>query len=102
MILYSVTVNIEPDVELEWLRWMKDEHIPEVLATGLFVESKFYRLLSELTESQGTTYSIQYFAKSLNEVNEYLENLAPDLISKHQDKFPNKFVAFRTVLESID
>jgi hypothetical protein len=41
MIVYNVTVNIDGAVEQEWLKWMKEVHIPEVLATD---EEKLYLL----------------------------------------------------------
>ena len=40
MILYNITVNIDHDIHQEWLVWMKDIHIPDVLSTGLFIENK--------------------------------------------------------------
>ncbi|MEO8589060.1 MAG: DUF4286 family protein, partial [Flavobacteriales bacterium] len=47
MILYNVTINIDLDVEREWLVWMKETHIPEVMATGLFLESRMFRVLAD-------------------------------------------------------
>ena len=38
MIIYNVTISIRPDLEGEVLAWLKNEHIPEILETGLFVE----------------------------------------------------------------
>ncbi len=38
MIIYNVTVNVEKEVEEVWVNWMKETHIPEILATGLFHE----------------------------------------------------------------
>ena len=32
MIVYSVTVNIENEVHDDWLSWMKNKHIPDVMA----------------------------------------------------------------------
>lgn len=100
MILYNVTVNIDKSVEDEWLHWMKEQHIPEVMETGMFVENKIFRLLQE--EPQGSTYSIQYFAKSMEDIQQYQMEYAPGLQKAHTDKYANKFVAFRTLLESVD
>ena len=98
MILYNVTVNIDQDVELEWLEWMKKEHIPNVMATGLFFDQKIFRLLNE---EEGSTYSFQYFAKSLEDLNLYFDKYAPKLVKEHLDKYKHKHVAFRTVLERV-
>lgn len=35
MIIYNVTVNIEHNVHDEWLKFMKDEHIPDVMKNKL-------------------------------------------------------------------
>ena len=98
MILYNVTVNIDQDVEEEWLDWMKTVHIPNVMSTGLFFDQKIYRLLNE---EEGSTYSLQYFCKSLEDLNHYFDTYAPDLVKEHLEKYKDKHVAFRTVLEAV-
>lgn len=99
MIIYNVTVNIENDVKEEWLNWMKTIHIPEVMNTGFFLENKICKVLVD--EEQGTTYSIQYTAANMADLEEYQKSHAPRLQKAHTDKYANKFVAFRTLLEVI-
>jgi hypothetical protein len=101
MYLYNVTINIEEDVEQEWLRWMKDTHIPEVMSTGRFFENKVMKLLNEQPDATGTTYSIQYFARTLGDIEYYLNHEAESLRQEHTNKYKDKFVAFRTVLEQV-
>ena len=101
MILYNVTVNVDPSVHDEWLDWMKNKHIPDVLATGLFIENKIYKILSE-HEQDGHSYSIQYFLKSLNDLEKYQKEFAPKLQMEHSEKYKDKFVAFRTVMELVE
>ena len=36
MIIYNVTVSVEESIKKDWLTWMQDVHIPEVMATGIF------------------------------------------------------------------
>lgn len=99
MILYNITVNVDSDVHDEWLEWMKEIHIADVLATGMFVEAKLARILAE--EAGGKSYSIQYFAKSMNEYGKYLEEFAPKLQAEHEKKFSGKVVSFRTLLHIV-
>lgn len=99
MILYNVTVNIEPDALDEWLDWMKTVHIPDVIATGLFIEHRFFKVMST-EHGEGHTYSIQYFLKSMGEFETYKIHHAPRLQKEHSDRFANRYVAFRTILES--
>ena len=39
MIVYNVTVNIDKNIVDDWLTWMKEIHIPEVMKTGFFIKS---------------------------------------------------------------
>jgi hypothetical protein len=99
MIIYNVTVNIENDVREEWIKWMKEVHIPNVMNTGLFLEYKMARVMIE--EESGTTYSIQYTAASMADLDLYLKDHAPKLKQEVAEKYAGKFVAFRTLLEVI-
>jgi hypothetical protein len=101
MILYNVTVNVAPDVDQVWVQWMKEDHIPKVLATKRFVEHKFFKLLTEHPDAEGNTYAIQYFAENQEDLDAYLSNEAPALQKEHVDRYGEKCLAFRTVLEEV-
>jgi len=100
MILYNVTININHGREKEWLGWMVNQHIPEVMKTGMFSSFNIYRLLVE-DQSGGTNYSIQYAAESLAHVEKYLQEYAPVLMSVHNTKFRDEHAAYRTVMEKV-
>ncbi|MBW3469284.1 DUF4286 family protein [Arthrospiribacter ruber] len=101
MILYNVTVNIEKQYEEEWVTWMKSTHIPDVLATGKFVENKFYRIMHD-SEDGSANYSVQYFAENMDRLMEYQREFAPALQQDAINKFKDKFVVFRTLLETVE
>lgn len=101
MILYNVTVNIEKDSEQDWVIWMKEIHIPDVLATGMFIENRFYKILHD-SEDGSVNYSVQYFAESMEQVMAYQKYHAPKLQQDTLDKFGDKFVVFRTLLETVE
>lgn len=100
MVLYNVTVGIDKEIEKEWLAWMKEVYIPKVMKTGYFLEYRIFRVLNQEQE-ETTSYSIQYFSESVGRVAEYLENLAPALIREHNERYQNRHVAFRTLLEQV-
>jgi hypothetical protein len=100
MLLYNETIGVDKDIEQEWLLWIKEKHIPNALKTGLFLELKIFKVLHD--QDDGTvSYSLQYFAESIDHVQQYLEVYAPVLIEEHRIKFLNKHVAFRTLLEQL-
>ncbi|MBK6266776.1 DUF4286 family protein [Marivirga sp. S37H4] len=100
MIIYNVTVNVEKDVIDQWVSWMKETHIPDVLATGYFHDHRMLRLLNE-TEGEGETFAIQYYAENLEQLEKYMLEEAPRLKQDHFAKFQNKCVSFRTFLETM-
>ena len=101
MIIYNVTVNIDNSIHDEWLDWMQRVHIPEVMITGLFIENRIYKVLTE-DDAEGTTYSIQYVCNSMKEYEQYrdifLLGIAGEALTK---SYKDKFVAFRTLLEVV-
>lgn len=99
MIIYNVTIKIDKDVHDEWLQWMKTIHIPEVMETGCFIENKMCRILVD--DEDGINYSIQYTAQNMANYLDYMNNKALTLQKKHTDKYLNKFVAFRTLLQVV-
>jgi hypothetical protein len=100
MILYNITMNVTQDIEQDFIVWMKSVHIPEVLETGIFSEHKFYRLLHD-SEDGSTNYCIQYFTESMDRMMEYERKHAALLRSKTQERYKDKAIAFRTLLETI-
>ena len=97
MIILNETVNIENDVREEWLNWMRTVHIPDVMATGYFIENMICKVL--IDEEQGTTYSIQYVAANLNDVEDYKQKHGQRLQKEVSAKYGSKMVSFRTLLE---
>lgn len=100
MILYNVTVSIDPAIAEDWLDWMRKNHIPDVMATGCFLESRISRVHGE--EEGGETYAITYLAPTQDKMDEYREIHAPLLQKDHADRYAGRFAAFRTVLSVIE
>ncbi|CAN5389117.1 DUF4286 family protein [soil metagenome] len=101
MIIYNVTVNIEESVHEEWLAWMKNFHVPEVMRSGKFTSSSILRVIGD-EDSGGKTYCIQYSCNSMSDFKTYEHEHAQALRAEHTAKFKDKFVAFRTLLETVD
>lgn len=99
MILYNITVSVNPSIVDNWLKWMKTKHIPEVMKTGLFESNQFYKVL--LQQDESVTFSVQYFTTSMAKLQQYHAKYAPQLQAKHSEKFGDGIAAFRTVLETV-
>jgi hypothetical protein len=50
MFVYNISIKINKEISLQWSQWQREEHIPDVMQTGLFVETKFLNCLNLVTK----------------------------------------------------
>jgi Domain of unknown function (DUF4286) len=101
MILFSLTVNIDNEIEAEWLEWMRQSFIPSLWLTGFFQEKRFLRLLSN-DEQGGLTYSLQLTVDNLSMYHEFEKNHFDDFRNMLYGKYAGRLVDFHTILEKVD
>jgi|SRR5690625_2245373 len=99
MHIYNVTINIDESVHDEWVKWMKEEHIPDMLATGKFTQALMSRVLVKEAMG-GITYAVQYQTKDENMLKQYYIEDA-ERLRKKSKRFEGKAVYFRTEMEII-
>ncbi len=97
MLLYNETVKVSRAIEKEWLAWLREEHLPEVMARGKFTHHRLCRLL--LDEPDGVTYAIQLFCPDFATFRRFEEEDAPALRDKAAERFGEEMVSFRTLME---
>jgi hypothetical protein len=100
MLIYNVTIKLDTAIEPAWVKWMTEEHIPDIINTGCFEKSQFVRLL-DVDDSEGPTYAVQYYAISKAQYNRYIDIYAAKMRKASSDKWGNSFVAFRTLMEVV-
>ena len=100
MIIYNVTSNVEDSIHQQWLEWMMDKHVPDIMATGKFYKIKIVKVLGD-EQHGGTTYSVQYTAESREKLDEYYREHSPALRAEMKQVFGDKVLQFRTELELV-
>lgn len=100
MIIYNVTTNIHESVHDQWLKWMQEKHIPEILATQKFSSARIVKVLVE-EEMGGITYSVQYVADNKEILERYYIEDEPAFHREALELFADKMLSFRTELEVI-
>jgi hypothetical protein len=100
MITYNISLKVEESVVDEWVEWMLTVHIPELMQTGCFTTYRLSRLLDQ-DEADGVTFSAQYDCLGMDQYNRYITEFAEEMRTKALAKFAGKFLAFRTVMETI-
>ena len=101
MFIYNVTIKISDPIHAPWLQWLKEVHVPEVLATNCFTKATIVRVL-EIDDSEGPTYAVQFAAEGKASYNLYIEKHAALLRKKSFDKWGNQFIAFRSLMEVVN
>ena len=99
MIIYNVTISVEDSIKQDWLIWMQDLHIPEVMATGFFLKSQINRVIVQ--GDSDNTFAIAYTCESMKDLHQYQVKFASGLQQKHAARYGDKAVAFRTLMEVI-
>ena len=99
--IYNVTVKVSAGIADGWLRWMLDEHMPALIATGCFTEYRLLRLLDMEDEAEGPTYAAQYYYNTPDDYATYIRDYATAMRDAGRDKWGDGFHAFRTTMEVV-
>lgn len=101
MLVYNVTIKIKESIEKEWIKWLKEIHVREMMATGCFTQATILKLM-EIDDTEGPTYTIQYFVDSKAQYNLYIDKYAVTIRQKSFDQWGDKFIAFRSLMEVVN
>ena len=99
MIIYNVTVSVEESIKSDWLFWIQNEHIPEVLACNIFTDAQINKVITK--GDSDNTFAIAYTCKSMKDLHRYQIQFSAALQKKHFDRYGEKAVSFRTIMEVI-
>jgi uncharacterized protein DUF4286 len=96
MILYEVTLQVDPTKALAVEAHMRREHIPDIFASGCFRRIRFDR-------ASPARFRTSYEARTESDLERYLQEHAPRLRADFQAHFPSGVTVTRetwTPLES--
>lgn len=100
MYIYNVTTQVKEYIKVEWLEWMRDDFIPEMIATELFSHYRIVKIL-DIDESDGPTYAIQYFTDNRAKYDQFVQIYSDKLSQKAIEKWKDKIFSFRSFMEVI-
>lgn len=101
MVIYSVRISVSPECHDEWLSWMRSVHIPDVMATGHFLDFSVARLLEPMRQDDWERYRIDYRCESTENLKSYQQRDAVRLQAEHSNRFHGQYEACREVLEMV-
>ena len=101
MIIYNITTKVHHSISAEWLQWLKDVHVNDVMQSECFTEFKIVKLL-EVDEVEGPTFAVQFFADSKALYNRYIEKFAGEMRNRSFAKWGDKFISIRSVMQIVE
>jgi hypothetical protein len=81
MIIYEITATVAPELLDDYERYMREHHIPALLATGCFRSAA-------ITRSTPGRYRMRYEASTEKDLERYLAVHAERLRSEFTEQFP--------------
>lgn len=100
-VVYCVTVSINRELVEDWLNWMRQVHIRDVLKTGCFTSHRLLELQTEDTQPQ-VQFLIQYDCESKEVLTEYWREHASAIQAEHTRRYGGQFHARRDVFRVIE
>lgn len=91
-LVYEVTAVVELEMAEGWERYMRERHIPDVLATGCFTRAS-------LARATGGRYLIRYQLDSRADLDRYLAQAAPALRAEFAARYPGGVALTRETWE---
>jgi Domain of unknown function (DUF4286) len=93
-LVYEVTAVVELEMSEGWERYMREEHIPDVLATGCFTRAS-------LARASGGRYLIRYHLADRADLDRYLTQAAPALRAEFTARYPGGVALTRETWELV-
>jgi len=100
MIIYNITTKVSTGIDAAWVKWQREQHIPEMMRTGLFIDYTFSQLL-EQDDSEGKTYVVQCRISNMDNYESYINRFAAKMRESAFEAWGNQFISFRSILEVI-
>lgn len=81
-VVYEITATVQADLVADYELFMRDEHIPDLLATNLFTDA-------ELMSDGNRSFRIVYVCDSRADLESYLAKFAAAMRQKSLERFPS-------------
>ncbi len=93
-LVYEVTARVEPALRERYERFMRERHIPDVLASGAFSGATLER-------AESGVYRVRYVARDHAALERYLADIAPGLRVDFAHQIPEGVELTRETLATL-
>ncbi|MCD8261046.1 MAG: DUF4286 family protein [Bacteroides sp.] len=101
MLVYNTTFHVYYEVEKNFVIWIQESYIPEIIQGGLLKSPRFMRVLSRHND-EGESYSMQWEVESSGLLHRWHTETGVRMNGEIGRIFKNKVVGFPTLLEIVE
>lgn len=89
MIVYVLTVRVDRLIIEPWVKWMQEQYIPTAMNSGHFTKCSVYKVHRD--ERGGRTYALHLMSKTDEDLDQFLDNMEPTLLTEQKNEFRGRF-----------
>ena len=98
-VMYEVNVQIDSDILDDYLTFLREKHIPDLLSIeGFLTGAILFPDRDELIPPHRTPVTCMYKLQSRELLQRYFDNEAPAMRTETLNRFPGKMSALRRIL----
>ncbi|MFW9598280.1 MAG: DUF4286 family protein [Paludibacter sp.] len=101
MLIFNTTYKVSTAKTAEWIKWVKDVHIPDMTKKADFSKPQITRIVGS-DDEHGTSYSVQFHIATMKELERWHMQHAADLQQNVSSNFGTEVLFFSTVLDIIE
>lgn len=102
MVIYVVNTTFKKELREEWIKWMKEVHIPNVLNTGYFSGAEIFSVILPAKSGDEVSCSVHYKSDTYEKFMSYTVKEAKRLRKEVEEKFGSSLIIDRQLLESFE
>ncbi len=101
MIIFNTTYCVTDKVYGGFIKWLKEQHIPQMLASGFFSDERVSKVITQ-EEQEGTSVSVQLTAQSMDAIADWNEQHGDLFKMEVASLFSEEVLFFSTFMEIIE
>lgn len=98
MVLYNVVIEVNAEIEADFMEWFRKKHIPLIISTGCFIGFKLSKQIVPKLDGKFTAVC-RFFCRNQQDFDDYVNRYSKAMRSDFPARFINKYSIVRTVEE---
>jgi len=101
MLIFNTTYLVSDDVHNNWLKWIREQHIPFMLDSTYFSHPQVARVITS-DKQEGTSFSVQFRVDDMRTLKRWNQEYNKAFQDNCSQQFGTEVIFFTTVLELVD